>query len=128
MSLLKRGGAAVDELLRLDGEQRVGAASCTVEWAAPLPDRARWVRNLTTEPHRRGEGHASRLLTLLAAQADALGIALVLEPAAAGDSAMTDAELERMYRRRGYVTLQRAPTLLLVRPPQTHRVAEVAHG
>lgn len=112
-----RIGNAADELRRLEGEQHYLGASCVVEWAPPLPDRARWVRNVQTAPERRRQGDATALLQRIAAQADALGYALVLEPRPADDS--IDAQsLERWYRGLGFVTLQRDPAFLLVRAPR----------
>ena len=113
---VQRIGAAADELMRFDGDFSHGDASCFVEWARPLPQMARWVRAVHTMPASRGQGHATRLMRDIAARADALGIALVLEPKPEDD--VTDAKrLERWYRGLGFQTLQRDPVLLLVRAP-----------
>ena len=77
---VQRVGGAAAELMRLEGEFSHQGATCTVEWAHPLPDRARWVRNVFTAPERRNKGDATALMRSLMAQADALGMALVLEP------------------------------------------------
>jgi GNAT superfamily N-acetyltransferase len=111
-----RLGAATDEVQRLDGPQRLAGASCIVEWVAPLPDRARWVRDVFTDPARRRQGDATALMRSLCAQADALGIALVLEPRP-DDETVEARALERWYRSLGFVTLQRDPVLLLARAP-----------
>ena len=114
-------GAAADELMRLDGDFTHGGATCFVEWAAPLPDNARFVRNVFTAPEQRRQGDATALMRSIAAQADALGIALVLHPEANDPldhgNALDQRQLERWYRGLGFQTLQRDPVLLLVRAP-----------
>ncbi len=113
---VQRIGAAADELMRFDGEFTSGDASCFIEWERPLPQMARWVRAVHTMPHGRGQGQATRLMREITDRADALGIALVLEPKPEDD--VTDARrLERWYRGLGFVTLQREPVQLLVRAP-----------
>ena len=114
-------GAASHEVTRLEGEFYHAGATCSVEWTAPLPDNARFIRNVFTAPERRNQGDATALMRSIAAQADALGIALVLHPEAHDPldhgNALDQRQLERWYRGLGFQTLQRDPVLLLVRAP-----------
>jgi GNAT superfamily N-acetyltransferase len=114
-------GAATHEVAQLTGDCTHKGATCTVEWTALLPDNARFIRHVFTAPERRNHGDATALMRSIAAQADALGIALVLHPEAHDPleygNALDQRQIERWYRGLGFVTLQRDPVLLLVRAP-----------
>jgi len=109
----------------LDGSQTLDGASCFIAQDSRLPERARWLRGLYCEPGRRRNGEATRLMRWVIAQADAIGVAIVLHPFAGpydGEDGPDTAGLDAWYRKLGFETLQDAPRLLLVKMPDIRRV------
>lgn len=108
----------------LPGSRELGHASLILSIPSALPKEMRprvlELSNLETEAAYKGKGHATRLMHTVCDEADAHGMALMLEPKSFGDGP-NDRTLQAWYFRRfGFVVFQNGkddlPTLMIRTP------------
>lgn len=99
------------------GERRSGHARLRLAVPSALPATMRGkvveLRSLYTAPAHRGQGHATRLLEAVTAEADRTGYFLFLAVEPKGE--ISAIELAQFYRKHGFLPIQPEP-LLMVRP------------
>jgi len=96
-------------------------ASLSLELFGPMPDDyLRQIVRLQTDPERRRQGDATRLLRMTCDEADVNETVLVLSAAPFGPAPVDGAHLAAWYRRFGFRLVQSAPMLLFAR--QNRRV------
>lgn len=108
-------------------------ASCVVVRNPELPaemDRVLEVSRVWTDPDHRKQGYATELLKSVCDEADAESIVLILQPKPFGQSGGLK-ELERWYKRFGFVRTQDNPVLMARAPsfkPRTSSVVNAIDG
>ncbi len=79
-------------------------------------DQCRWVRKVYVPAEHRGKGQATFLMHKIIGKAQDAGLTLLLTPGAFDEDGPEDDQLERWYRKLGFVTLQREPMILALYP------------
>ncbi len=94
---------------------KVGNATCKL---TPYTDKGleeftvKWLTDLTVEKENRAKGQAKALLSQLGKDADAAQVAIILE-ARGTESDVDQARLESLYKRNGFIEVQKEPKLML---------------
>lgn len=98
------------------GERKYGAATLTLGFAEGLPPHlkheVRLISNLEVDWSLRRKGHASELLSRVAAEADKKKVILILNPGAFGDIGPDTEQLVEWYASLGYQEIQQEPRLM----------------
>ena len=96
-------------------QYKVENATCDIE---PFNEKGfdhnnsvKWIKNLYVAPEHRKQGYANKLLQQLGKEADETQIALVLECRPYEDGITVD-DLEALYKRHGFITIQQEPKLM----------------
>lgn len=99
----------------LSQEYKVGNASCNL---TPYTDKGleeytvKWLTDLIVDKDHRNQGEAKKLLSQLGKEADAAQVAIILEARALDDETEQD-RLESLYKRNGFIEVQKDPKLML---------------
>lgn len=105
-------------------------ASCQVVKNPDLPadmERVRELVKVWTDPQHRKQGFATELVKSVCDEADASGVVLILQPKAFGHVKGLE-DLERWYKRFGFVRTQNNPILMARAPSFQPRVTGVVHA
>jgi predicted GNAT family acetyltransferase len=96
---------------------QVGEASCNLspfeEKGFNQNHKVKWLTNLYVPEEHRQKGLAKALLSQLGKEADEAQIALIIECRAFEEDSITEDALEAMYKRQGFVVLQKEPKLMI---------------
>ena len=94
------------------------SASCKLRFCNGLPSSQRgFARELfDLQAGTKGKRHAAKLLEKVCREADIAKLMLMLH-VKAFDDGMTDQQLEIWYAKNGFETIQREPSILMVRMP-----------
>lgn len=96
------------------------SASCKLRFCKGLPSSMRGgAREIyALQAGTKGKRHASGLLEKLCREAD-IAVLMLMVHVKAFESGMTDNQLELWYAKNGFETIQREPSILMVRIPKT---------
>lgn len=83
---------------------------------APIRGQVWEISHLYVAPEHRRQGEATRLLESICRQANRLGLALLVEARAYGDTDMSQEQLQRFYAKHGFVSIQASPPLMARAP------------
>ncbi len=118
------------------GTRTHGPASLKLSYSMAMPANLRGglleVSHVLTPESDRGQGHASRLIEQVCAEADAAGKLLLVRPLPFDVPELTQDQLTDWYLGFGFLVLQENPVRLLVRRPGApnlrafHELGEVA--
>ena len=95
---------------------KCGNATCNIipftEEGFKQADKIRWIADLTVPEEHRKQGYAKALLKQLGQEADQAQISLLAEVRPVEDN-ITQADLESLYKKHGFVQVQESPKLML---------------